>query len=243
MKKNNLERIDSIINEYDSLVKGIEFAARSSDDRAYGGIIRSSKGKLVELISQELVKIAWDEIGGKECELSFSNKRIPIPINNDYVNKIKSPEIKKWIKTNIKDFIFNAQVDIHIFVNNNFIAGIECKAFTENAMLKRILVDFTLLKTVYPNLKCCLFQLESQLTGDYSEINKPIIYGSHSTHTLLSYFDVDLNIFTLLEGERKVDEPIHKKEFIKPLKKESLIRTIEKFTGILKNISNNNLNN
>ena len=101
-------------------------------------------------------------------------------------------------------------------------------------MLKRILVDFTLLKTIYPKLICCLFQLESQLTGDYSEINKPIIYGSHSTHTLLSYFDVDLNIFTLLEGERKVDAPIHKKEFIKPLEKESLIRTIEKFTEILK---------
>jgi hypothetical protein len=111
--------------------------------------------------------------------------------------------------------------------------GIECKAFTENAMLKRILVDFTLLKTIYPNLSCCLFQLESQLTGDYSEIKKTIIYGSHSTHTLLSYFDVDLNIFTLLEGERKVDEPIHKKDYFKPLEKKYLIKTIEKISEIL----------
>jgi len=233
MKKTNLTRIDKIINEYNSLVKGIEFAAKSSVDRAYGGIVRSSKGKLVELISQELIKIAWNEIDRKEDELSFPNKRIPIPIKNEYVDKISSPEIRKWIKTNIKDFIFYAKVDIHAFIKDEFIIGIECKAFTENAMLKRILVDFTLLKSIYPKLKCCLFQLESQLTGDYSEINKPIIYGSRSTHTLLSYFDVDLNIFTLLEGERKVDEPIHKKEFIKPLEKESLIRTVENFCKIL----------
>ena len=101
-------------------------------------------------------------------------------------------------------------------------------------MLKRILVDFTLLRTVYPNLVCCLFQLESQLTGDYSEINKPVIYGSHSTHTLLSYFDVDLNIFTMLEGERKVDEPIHKIEYFKPLDKTSLQNTVEKISKLLK---------
>jgi hypothetical protein len=233
MNKANLKRIDEIISEYNSLVKGIEFAAKNSDDRAYGGIVRSSKGKLVELICQDLVKIAWNEAGGKENELSFENKKIPIPIKKDYISKINSPEIKKWIKTNVKDFIFYAKVDIHIFINDNFVLGIECKSYTENAMLKRILVDFTLLKTIYPNLNCCLFQLESQLTGDYSEISKPIIYGSHSTHTLLSYFDIDLNIFTLLEGERKVDEPIHKTDFFKPLEKSSLIRTVEKFNEIL----------
>jgi len=50
-------------------------------------------------------------------------------------------------------------------------------------------------------------QLESQLGGDYST-DKDIIFGSRSTHTLLSHFDIDLNIITLLEGERKVKRPI-----------------------------------
>ncbi len=59
-----------------------------------------------------------------------------------------------------------------------------------------------------------LFQLESQLGGDYSALEKPV-YGSHSTHTLQSYFSCDLNIITLLAGERKVDKPIHK--HFKPL--------------------------
>jgi hypothetical protein len=110
--------------------------------------------------------------------------------------------------------------------------GVECKAYTENAMFKRILVDFTLLKTTYPNLDCVLLELESQLGGDYSEL-KDITYGSPSTHTLLSYFDIQLNIVTLLEGERKVDRPIHKPEFYKPLKKESLERAVLVFKQLL----------
>ncbi len=95
--------------------------------------------------------------------------------------------------------------------------GIECKAYTENAMIKRILVDFHLLKTKAPDMRCYLFQLENQLGGDYSKVlKKP--KGSAPTHTLMSYFNnVDLRIITLLEGERKVDRPINKLQFFKPL--------------------------
>ncbi|MBI4648443.1 MAG: hypothetical protein HY738_18135 [Bacteroidia bacterium] len=100
--------------------------------------------------------------------------------------------------------------------------------------MKRILVDFTLFKQVFPNLKCVLLQLESQLGRDYSSPNKEIIFSSHSTHTLLSHFDVDLHILTVLEGERKVDKPIHKKQFYKKLKKENLLKTIGVFKDLLK---------
>jgi len=111
---------------------------------------------------------------------------------------------------------------------------IECKSYTENAMLNRILVDFTLLKTAYPDMNCALLQFESQLTGDYSQINKEIIYGSHSTHTLLSYFDIDLNIITLLEGERKVNQEFQKPEFLKQLETQTLVKAVEKIEEFLK---------
>ena len=100
-------------------------------------------------------------------------------------------------------------------------------------MLKRILVDFTLLKSQYSKLKCGLLQFESQLTGDYSEIDKDVIFGRHSSHTLMSYFDVDLNIMTLLKGERKVDQPIHKEEFFKPLLPQNAEKCIEKIKSLL----------
>ena len=73
-------------------------------------------------------------------------------------------------------------------------------------MLKRILVDFHLLKTLYPHLTCCLFQLESQLGGDYADLPETP-FGSRATHSIMSYFDdVDLHIVTFLKGERKVDK-------------------------------------
>ncbi|MFH2004150.1 MAG: hypothetical protein ABIK27_05350 [Bacteroidota bacterium] len=91
-----------------------------------------------------------------------------------------------------------------------------------------------LFKQVFPNLRFVLLQLESQLTGDYSQPSKKITYGSPSTHTLLSHFDVDLHIITLLEGERKVDEPIHKPRFYKELKKENLVRAVDILKELLK---------
>ena len=165
--------------------------------------------------------------------MSFSNKRIDIPLRKEYLGKIESNEVKQWINENYSDFVFKAQVDNHTMIDDKFVLGIECKAYTENAMLKRILVDFTLLKSVYKDLKCALLQFESQLTGDYSEIDKPVILGSHSSHTLMSHFDIDLHIMTLIKGERKVDEPIHKVEYFKPVTVDAAIKCIEQIKLLL----------
>lgn len=233
MKEKNSKAIDSLISIANNKIQGIDIIAQIDEHRAYGGIIRATKGKLLEELCVELVKIAWDELGGRPSDLSFPSQKIPIPLQKDYIYSIKSPEVRRWIEKNYSSFVFNAQVDVHVFVRNIFALGIECKAYTENAMLKRILVDFTLLKTRYPNLKCALLQLESQLTGDYSDIDKSIIFGSHSSHTLMSYFDVDLNIMTLLKGERCVDKPIHKAEYFKPLTYSSVKRTVERIESLL----------
>jgi len=100
-------------------------------------------------------------------------------------------------------------------------------------MFKRILIDFLLRREIYPNLKCVLLQLESQLGGDYSYL-KDVTFGSLPTHTLLSYFDIDLHIITLLSGERKTDQPIHMQEYYKPITKESLHKATQTFKELLK---------
>jgi hypothetical protein len=237
MKQRNLTLLNKLVEVVNTKIQGIDIVAKVDEERAYGGIIRAAKGKLLEELCKELVKIAWNELGGEEDDLSFPSQKVPIPLKKEYLAKIKSTEVKKWITDNYKDFVFNAQVDVHCFVKDKFALGIECKAYTENAMLKRILVDFTLLKTVYPKMQCILLQLESQLTGDYSQINNKVIYGSHSTHALMSYFDVDLNIMTLLYGERKVDEPIHKPEFFKNLEAKTLVKTVETIGRFLKSFA------
>lgn len=228
------EEIKELVNAYNLLVGGIDNQAHENEERAYGGIVRAGKGLLVESIAKRMIEIAWAEIGGDKTKISLKKERVKIPLNPTYLNKIKSPEILEWIKTNIDDFFFEAQVDIHTYIEGKFVMGVECKAYAENAMMKRILVDFTLLKQVFPELNCVLFQLESQLGGDYSNPSKKIIFGSRSTHTLLSHFDVDLHILTLLEGERKVDKAIHKKEHFKELNERNLMKALEIFKQLLK---------
>jgi len=183
--------------------------------------------------AKSLIEIAWKELGRDPRRLSLDKETVKIPIKREYIERVKSPEVKKFIKEHINDFYYPLRTDVHVHVDGKFKIAMECKAYTENAMLKRILVDFTLFKQVYPDLAFVLFQLESQLGGDYSSSNH-VKYGSPSTHTLLSYFDIDLNIITLLEGERKVDKPIHKPEYYKALRKESLLTALEVFKNLLK---------
>lgn len=228
--------LKDIQKAYNILVGSIDEIAHTDDsegNRAYGGAVRSAKGILVEGIARNLVEIAWDELGGEPDRLSFLKESVRIPLKPEYLKRVRPAEAAEYIRVHIKRYFYECRTDVHVSVDGQFVMGIECKAYTENAMLKRILVDFTLLKQVVPSLKCVLLQLESQLTGDYSQPLKPINYGSPSTHTLLSYFDVDLNIITLLEGERKVDQPIHKQPYFKELTEPALRKAVETLKGLL----------
>jgi len=225
--------IQKIISAYDYLVKGIDGKASISTDRAYGGILRANKGTLVEDIARELVHISWDNMGLNPNRLSTGRVPIKINIEDRYVDRIKNELVREHIKRNIHRYSYLYKPDVLVTIDKNPEITIECKAYTENAMLKRILVDFTLVKSIYPNMKFILFQLESQLGGDYSEL-RDTPFGSPSTHTLLSHFDIDLEIITLIKGERKVDKPIHKAEYYKPLTVEALANSIKQIQNIMK---------
>lgn len=225
--------VDECIDLYNQVVKDVERKASQSSGRAYGGVVRASKGELVEKLAEKLIKAAWLVNHNSEDGLSLNDqKKFEIPIKRDYIKRIPDKEIRDYIRQNVENYCLQHGADIHVYVNREFVLAVECKAFTENAMFKRILVDSFLLKTRFPNLRFALVQLESQLTGDYSELNE-VTYGSRSTHTLLSYFDVDIKIFTLLKGERKVDEPIHKPDYYKPLEKPRLRRVVREMALLL----------
>ncbi|MDH7489913.1 MAG: restriction endonuclease [Anaerolineae bacterium] len=225
-----------IRNAYNLLVRGIDESAHAEDEdgnRAYGGAVRAAKGALVESIAKHLVEIAWHELGGDPQRLDFRRETVKVPLRPDYLKRVRPREVADYIRAHLEQYFFGLKTDIHVNIDGNLVMGIECKAYTENAMLKRVLVDFMLLKQVVPDLKCVLVQLESQLTGDYSQPLKPVRYGSPSTHTLLSYFDVELNIITLLEGERRVDQPIHKPAYFKELTEDALRKAVEALKEIL----------
>ena len=156
-----------------------------------------------------------------------------MPIQPDYVENLPS-EIRKRIKANEDDCFFDAQVDIHVYVDKKLVMGVECKSYAENAMLKRSLIDFRLLKSLHPALICCLLQLENSLGGDYSQPLANPQFGSPKAHTLMSHFpEVSLNVITLLEGNRNSSEPIHGPDYFKELKPEFLDNAIARFAQFL----------
>jgi hypothetical protein len=238
MKDTTLKSLDELCDRYRTTMEVMETGATNAirdEGRAYGGFIRMAKGKFQEWLTQRLVEITWEsELGESKTRLEINSKKIPIPIQMDYVGNLQNTVVKAHLEKNQEQYKYGLSVDKHVFIDNRFVLGIESKAYTENAMIKRILVDFYLLKTKHPDLACFLFQLESQLGGDYSsELKNPM--GSPATHTLMSYFkDVQLNIVTLLEGERKVDRPINDPNFFKELKREHLEVAVDNLLATLK---------
>ena len=219
--------LDECIRNYEKVIGNVDRDARDGvegEKRAYGGLVRSRKGKLVEHIAKNILHAAWLAMG-KNIELMEFNLRskYEIPIRQEYINKIPDDDLREEILNNGDKYKIKHGTDIHVYINKKFILSIECKAYAENAMLKRILFDAFLLQTIFPNLKFALVQLESQMGGDYSNLNQKKTFGSPQSHTLMSYMDsVNMNIITLLEGERKVKQPIHNKQFYKPLRREHL---------------------
>lgn len=233
MKKATSARIVEIINEYDTTVRVMEqkahYSVREAGRESAGGFLRAVKGRIQEWITEQIITTAWcGELGKDRSLLDINSKKISIPILPEYVSSIQDMEVRKFIQANIGAYKYGLSVDKHVFVGKRLVLGVECKAYAENAMLKRILVDFMLLKTKYKDMSCFLFQLESQLGGDYS-CACPSPKGSRPTHTLMSYFPtVNLEVVTLLKGERRVDRPIHKPEHFKALEEESLGIAVEK---------------
>jgi len=99
------------------------YAGRRAKDTA--GAVRYTKGKIVEDITKDIIKIAWSKISSDETRLRMDKKKI-------------------IIKTN--DEVYKLSQDIHVFIDNIFRISVECKSYTEVAMYKRILIDARLLK-------------------------------------------------------------------------------------------------
>jgi len=231
------EIVEKVIQHYDSVILTLDQAAQEAErnkERSSGGKKRADKGHLVESITRELVGAAWLSLGGNAALLEINSSKHIVPIKEDYVLNIQNPDLKKQIQQNIEEYKIKHGADCHVYINKKFVLSIECKAFTENAMLKRILFDAYLLRTLHPDLEFVLLQLESQLGGDYSSLN-PNPKGSFSTHALMSYMDdIDLRIITLLEGERKVNKPIHERRFYKPLTEQGIMNAIDSLRNILR---------
>ena len=219
--------LEKIIRYYNAYIDKADSEAREQTNRAYGGMMRQSKGRLVEMVAKHLIAIAWSRMGKDKSQLWFDSQKIVIPIRQKALNNFPAA-VAKHIRAHSDDFIYKCAVDIHVVLNGRFALGIECKSYTEIAMYKRILTDFSLLKTQNPDLRCYLVQLENMLGAGYDNTRTQNT-GSYSGRTLDSYFpEVQLDVITLLAGRREVKAPIHEEQYRKPLTEDALNVGIEK---------------
>jgi len=231
----DIPTIDELLRVFNSLVENIASEIRDKgEDRAPGGIQRAYKGELVEALARGLIKRAWVNLNGNIADLKTEKGKIVAPLKEDYLKRIKDKWLIDHITKNIAGYKYTFKIDVPVYVRGKLALAVECKAYAENAMMKRILLDGSFIKKAEPAAEIVLFQLESQLGGDYADIFKRRRAGSASTHTLMSYFDYDLHIVTLLEGERHPKRPIHAEPFFKPLKRKSLENALNFFTSLLK---------
>lgn len=229
------KKLNEIKNYYDKTIQNLENNARESN-QSYGGYIRAQKGKLVEYMAKELVKIAWENVLKQSLDrIKMNSNKMNVSISDRYgfIKNIEDNEVKSYLNTNRDKQIYKFGTDVHVFVDGEMALPIECKSYTENAMLKRILFDAELMKEVQGCKTYYLFQLESQLGGDYSKLNN-VSMGSPATNALLSHVDVKIEIITLLRGERNINEPIHDSRFPKELNIEQLKKAVTIFAKGLK---------
>ena len=69
-------KIKEIIEYYDTVVKVVDKNALNTQDRTYGGVIRSVKGKLQEHITEKVIELAWQSVGGKHERLEINSKNL-----------------------------------------------------------------------------------------------------------------------------------------------------------------------
>ncbi len=173
-------------------------------------------------------------MGKDPTRLTFASARHIVQIQDSYIKSIKDEDARKFLREQRAQGKGHAfKPDIQVCIDGEFVVSVECKAYAESAMLKRVILDAYLLQRLHSQLKFVLFMLESQLGGDYSSPLKEA-KGSAATHSILSYFpQVDLGTIVLLEGERKVEKPIHEQAHHKSLKIEALRRSVKVFAEML----------
>ena len=136
------------------------YADRRAKDTA--GAVRYTKGKIVEDITKDIIRIAWSKISSDKTRLRMDRKKIIIKTNGE---------------------TYKLSQDIHVYIDSIFRVSVECKSYTEVAMYKRILIDASLLKRAVPAITSFfVVQLENFLGGDYGQ--RVVARGSDSVITL-----------------------------------------------------------
>ena len=129
--------------------EGITDCKKIGEKKDSGGQQRGKKGEFVPQLCELFIRGSWDLLGGDFRRISVVRKHILVPVST--VGNAGSVKI---------------EIDSLVGVDGKPVTGFECKAYTENAMMKRVLFDYSALVSHAPEFSTVfLFQLQNAM-GD-----------------------------------------------------------------------------
>lgn len=209
------KKIKNLQNELNQIILSAENKVdliKKRTSRASGGIKRMAKGDLVEEIYSRIIKFCLDE---KKSKLKLINKmgnlpknvnKVPIlKVSQNYINLKNLKFTDKELATGYED-----KFDGFIIDNQDIKFVLEYKAYSENTMLKRCLVDASIAQIFDKNINYCLCLLQSHLHQ-----NERLI--GYNAHSLMDFFyqkfKVNVDILILVKEPRVINEDIIKKKY------------------------------
>jgi hypothetical protein len=172
---------------------------KSNSNGCSGGEMREQRGSDIETFVRTII----DKIG----ELLKIDLKARCG-NDDKKDLIISlPDGKKITKQH--------QVDVHIYLNDKFVAVIECKAYLDACYYVRACDDFKMFKKFDYNVKNCIFTLENAISEDTKLFTD-----------FISEYICD-NIFYILDGKRTSSKPVYDIKHKKTINKNELTKFID----------------
>jgi len=118
------------------------------------------------------------------------------------------------------------QIDVHIYLDEKFIAVIECKAYLDSCMYVRACDDFKIFKEFGYNLKNCIFAFEDSMDNDTK------IFTDHMNK------DICDGYFCILDGKRSSSKPVYDTHFKKEINRERVSQFINFIYSLKSDINN-----
>ena len=107
------------------------------------------------------------------------------------------------------------QVDVHIYLNHEFIAVIECKAYLDSCYYERACSDFTYFRSFGYNVKKYIFTLENSIGSETK------MFIDHTNGGICD------NVFCMFDGKRNSVKPLYDSRYKKTINKHSLAEFIQ----------------
>lgn len=169
-----------------------------------GGKMRSDRGEDVENFVRNIVDII--------STATNTNLKAIRGINDKKELRIETEDTK---------ICKMHQVDVHIYLNDIFVAVVECKAYLDSCYYVRACDDFDLFRKFNYNVKTFIFALEDNMDKD--------------TKIFIDYVKDNIcdDIFYMMDGKRSSVKPIYDTKFRKTINETNLLRFIDMIYNLL----------